>query len=770
MTNLATAPATESITDPTGILPVGPYFMWTTLLCVLIVWATAIWLATAQPWLGITLVADAPLPEIAQTTGSPPALQSEPLGLRIESVDSTGPAKAIVPGARLLAVQSAGGTNLQLKATDLIEEPDMFGTYAEWKDFYLRQYQLVQAMQSGPVQLGVKNTDGSLQSIRVQAASSRPISALPAVFWFQLFVGGFAALVGAWVFSVRREDWSVRCLALTAYGLLLSAGSASVYSSRELALEPGLFHLLSGGNHSGAMIFGVGLVGIFMFHPHRVCSLRWFVGVLAVFFVWNLADVMWWLPATDWGNRLIILSLLLISIGLGIKQWRLSRGRLADRAALLWVLLSFLVGAGTFTALIVCSVLLGLIAPISQGYAFGLFLSMYIGLALGVRRYRLFDLDVWSLRTLMWLFGVLGIVLLDALLISQLHWNTTTSLAVSILVCAALYFPLRQWLWDRVFRRKEASLEALAADIASLALAPAERLLHHHQKLFSSLFSPTRFSVEQTAMAYNDQNIQILDHGMGLHIPAVVNLPAMQLWQRDQGRKLFSTRDVQTAKRLHDLISIVVKTRDAYQHGASAERERIAGDLHDDLGARLLSIVHGSTQGHSHMQLASVARMALDDLRLTVRELTGQPLPASITLADWRAETMNRLEQAHIQAHWSAQDPPQELQLPVRLQAQFTRVLRETLSNVIRHSQAKQCFIEIVIARERIELRVGDDGTGFTPHTASPNTKGYGLTNIERRMQLLGGSYTVSSSEWGGVLVQAQAPLPSAVNVQATVS
>jgi hypothetical protein len=80
------------------------------------------------------------------------------------------------------------------------------------------------------------------------------------------------------------------------------------------------------------------------------------------------------------------------------------------------------------------------------------------------------------------------------------------------------------------------------------------------------------------------------------------------------------------------------------------ERKRIAADLHDDLGAKLLTIVHTSEASASRRS----AREALEEMRLSVRGLTGKPMRLADALADWRAETVLRLGQANIEADWRA--------------------------------------------------------------------------------------------------------------------
>ncbi|HLL13038.1 MAG TPA: sensor histidine kinase, partial [Rubrivivax sp.] len=80
------------------------------------------------------------------------------------------------------------------------------------------------------------------------------------------------------------------------------------------------------------------------------------------------------------------------------------------------------------------------------------------------------------------------------------------------------------------------------------------------------------------------------------------------------------------------------------------ERKRIAADLHDDLGAKLLTIVHTSESE----RISTLAREALEEMRLSVRGLTGKPVRLADALGDWRAEIVSRLAQAGIEGEWEA--------------------------------------------------------------------------------------------------------------------
>ncbi len=193
---------------------------------------------------------------------------------------------------------------------------------------------------------------------------------------------------------------------------------------------------------------------------------------------------------------------------------------------------------------------------------------------------------------------------------------------------------------------------------------------------------------------------------------------------------------------------------------AQLERHRIAADLHDDLGAKLLTIIHSESaqvQQAGRPSAASMARQALDEMRLSVRGLTAQAMPLPQALADWRTEAMERSYAAGLQTTWHANEPSVQLILGARTQVQLTRILREALSNVIRHANAQQCEIHILIDASMIELRIDDDGRGLPDPTQV--AMGHGLNNIERRARNLGGQHQFGRSALGGASVKVCVPL-----------
>ena len=185
------------------------------------------------------------------------------------------------------------------------------------------------------------------------------------------------------------------------------------------------------------------------------------------------------------------------------------------------------------------------------------------------------------------------------------------------------------------------------------------------------------------------------------------------------------------------------------------ERQRIAADLHDDLGAKLLTIVHTSRDE----RIAALGREALDEMRLSVRGLTGRPTELAQALADWRSEAMTRVSSAGIALHWppAEQDHPQ--MLGARTMVQTTRILREVFNNLIRHSQATRCTVQVVVQADRLLITIGDNGIGFAANVPGHRQTGLGLLNMQHRARQLLGECRLDSQPGQGSQVHLSLPL-----------
>jgi signal transduction histidine kinase len=185
------------------------------------------------------------------------------------------------------------------------------------------------------------------------------------------------------------------------------------------------------------------------------------------------------------------------------------------------------------------------------------------------------------------------------------------------------------------------------------------------------------------------------------------------------------------------------------------ERKRIAADLHDDLGAKLLTIVHTSESE----RISTLAREALEEMRLSVRGLTGRPMRVMDALADWRAEFVSRLGQAGIEADWSSPSEEIEQTLSARAYVQTTRILRESVSNIIKHSGATYCKVRCTLRGTDFGLVVQDNGKGIPMEFDGKLDRGHGMASMKHRAKQLQGQCLVESGPGYGTVIRLTLPL-----------
>ena len=130
-------------------------------------------------------------------------------------------------------------------------------------------------------------------------------------------------------------------------------------------------------------------------------------------------------------------------------QWFYTRHKPVERAALLWFLLAIFLGTGLFAGFQLIPAALGMDLLIPQSVLFAVFLLMYAGIALGLLRYRLFDIDRWWFEIWSWLLGGIAVILVDFALVSIPALSNTAALSLALAAVGWIYFPLRQWFWTR---------------------------------------------------------------------------------------------------------------------------------------------------------------------------------------------------------------------------------------------------------------------------------------------------------------------------------
>lgn len=188
------------------------------------------------------------------------------------------------------------------------------------------------------------------------------------------------------------------------------------------------------------------------------------------------------------------------------------------------------------------------------------------------------------------------------------------------------------------------------------------------------------------------------------------------------------------------------------ERAVASERERIYRDLHDDVGAKLLSLVYRADGAAN----ADLARSALQDLRDVVSRTQCERLALEDALADWRSECDQRLSAAHIRLEWQQQDDLPERILTQQQVMNLGRILREAITNAIHHAKPNSVAVKVSCAEPLLVIEICDDGISRNNGEWRP---GRGLRNMELRAGELGGAIRWHEAEPQGCNVQCRIPL-----------
>ncbi|WP_077620549.1 sensor histidine kinase [Bacillus sinesaloumensis] len=176
------------------------------------------------------------------------------------------------------------------------------------------------------------------------------------------------------------------------------------------------------------------------------------------------------------------------------------------------------------------------------------------------------------------------------------------------------------------------------------------------------------------------------------------------------------------------------------------ERMRIARDLHDTLGHTLSMITLKSQLVHkliskdiekAKLETKEIERTSRSALR-QVRELVSDM--RAITIAEELIETENILETAGISFQFEGDSKLEDV--PLLTQNILSMCLKEGITNVVKHSNARKCTVELSQKTGQIELTVYDNGKGLGENTMYGN----GLKGINERLRLIEGFVEVLSN------------------------
>ena len=198
------------------------------------------------------------------------------------------------------------------------------------------------------------------------------------------------------------------------------------------------------------------------------------------------------------------------------------------------------------------------------------------------------------------------------------------------------------------------------------------------------------------------------------------------------------------------------------------ERNRIARDMHDDLGSGLTKIAILSEVAKKQLTEPEKASEQLQNISLSSRELVDN-LQDIIWVLNPKNDSLENLA-AYIREYalkfFEPADVKLEFNYPaiipaVKLSEEMRRniflVIKETFNNIAKHAQSKNVLVTLSFHHNSIKLVIDDNGKGFD--AGCIRSFANGLRNMQNRMEQLGGNYTIQSSPGTGTQTMLNVPV-----------
>lgn len=242
-----------------------------------------------------------------------------------------------------------------------------------------------------------------------------------------------------------------------------------------------------------------------------------------------------------------------------------------------------------------------------------------------------------------------------------------------------------------------------------------------------------------------------------------VSITASEVYRKTRFRSgyLLILKDIRKEKEQESLIlRTIVETQES-------ERRRVADDLHDSLGQKLSAVKfyinalgnHVSDNPASEKAIKN-AKMLLNDSIQDLRDIVFAQMPITLEkfgISKAVDELMLRIDTGSgIDFHVEIADNLPEIEK--NLQVVIYRIIQEFIQNTLKHAEASNVYIDILMKRKQLMLRLEDDGVGFDT-VRIPEFTGRGLRNMLTRARAFHGEHQLKSGPGKGVMLSVLFPL-----------
>lgn len=225
----------------------------------------------------------------------------------------------------------------------------------------------------------------------------------------------------------------------------------------------------------------------------------------------------------------------------------------------------------------------------------------------------------------------------------------------------------------------------------------------------------------------------------------------------EQGKAL-ETQKLVTVLKEQELMSI-----DAMIAGQEKERQRIANDLHDDLGGLMANVkLHFNVlKDKQTPELFDKTTNLLEEAYQKIRSIAHTKNSGVIAKQGLLKAVQNMADNISDSNKMVVDviDHGLENRLENSLELTIFRIIQELIANVIKHAEATEATIHLTNHEDSLNIMVEDNGKGFNPSQITTKNKGMGISSIDKRVEHLNGNMTIESEINKGTTIIIDIPI-----------
>lgn len=200
----------------------------------------------------------------------------------------------------------------------------------------------------------------------------------------------------------------------------------------------------------------------------------------------------------------------------------------------------------------------------------------------------------------------------------------------------------------------------------------------------------------------------------------------------------------------------------ALDDAQESERQRIAQDLHDDVGNTLaaakgsLSTISKKLIIQAEFPEVAQAQTLIEKAGQDLRTISHNLMPIDFEkykLTDIVRQAVERVNQSATAIQFEFVQAGPERQLNPERSLIVYRIINELINNILKHSGAKTAIVQMVFQPESLIVTVEDDGNGFEYANLAVSTPGIGLKNLSSRSNYIGATLDISSDRSGTCVI-----------------